>query len=183
MTDTIWVKTDCATDGTYIASIEINDDTSVPLTRDSAIRHAMAVLTADQYAQYDAAVIAQLTGKLGLPLDTAAEAVASLRDDRPPLNPDDTAPLRLVPGVSMTTRQGFVGIWLGDRQIGQFDADSGAQHASYVLKVAIAADLDGAYHRWLRTIDISDQRARAVVDDLRDWRTPETAPDTETSPQ
>jgi hypothetical protein len=64
-----------------------------------------------------------------MPLDVAAQAVASLRDDRPPLNDEDTAPLVLSPGVSGTTRKAFVGIWLGGRQIGQFDADSAAQHA------------------------------------------------------
>jgi hypothetical protein len=172
---TLWVTTEAAADGTYIPSIEISDDQSVPLTRDTAIRHAMAVLTASQYAQYDAAVIRQLTDKLDMPLDMAAEAVVSLRADRPPLDEADTAPLVLSPGVSGTSREAFVGVWLGNRQVGQFDAESAAQHANYVLQVTIAADLDGAYHRWLRTAGIDDNRARAVVADLRDWRTSDGA--------
>lgn len=176
--ESIWVKTGAAADGTYIASIEINDDLSVPLTRDTAVRHAMAMLTASQYAQYDTAVINQLTGMLGLPLEGAVEVVGQLREDRPPLDPDDTAPLRLSPGVSMATREAFIGLWLGDQQVGQFDPASATQHAGYVLQVTIAADLDGAYHRWLRSIDLDDDKARAVVAGVRDWRTPETNTET-----
>lgn len=169
----LWVATEAAADGTYIATLELGDDRSVPLERDAAIRHAMAVLTADQYAQYDAAVINQLTGKLDFSLQDAAELIAGMRADRPPLNPDDTAPLRLEPGVSMATREAFIGIWLDDRQIGQFDSASAAQHARCILQVTIAADLDAAYHRWLRATDVDDNRARAVIADVRDWRTPD----------
>lgn len=169
----LWVATEAATDGTYIATLELGDDLSVPLNRDTAIRHAMAMITAAQYARYDAAVISQLTGKLDFALPDAAELIAGMRDDRPPLNPDDTAPLRLEPGVAMATREPFIGLWCGQRQIGQLDAPSAEQHASYMLQVTIAADLDGAYHRWLRTAGIDDNRARAVVADLRDWRTPD----------
>lgn len=167
---TLWVATEAAADGTYIATLELGDDLSVPLDRDAAIRHAMAVLTADQYAQYDAAAIDQLTGELDFALQDAVGLIVSMRGDRPPLDPADTAPLRLEPGVSLTTRKAFVGIWLGDRQIGQIDSAAAMQHASYVLQVTIAADLDAAYHRWLRASGVDDNRARAVVADIRDWR-------------
>jgi hypothetical protein len=174
--DTLWLNTEAATDGTYIATLEIGDDHSVPLDRDAAAAMARGAATASQYAQYDAAVSRQITGRPGMTRDHASVAIAALRADRAPLDPADTAPLVLTPGVSLSTGEAFVAIHVDGRQIGQFTPDSAAQYARHCLEIVTGADLDGAYHRWLRTCGMDDDAARAVVMDLADCRTPRTGP-------
>jgi hypothetical protein len=168
----IWVKSDVTPEGTYIVSVEVDDDLSIPLPRDAAIRYAMALITAGENARYDAAVLKQITRKMDIPLREAIEVVVSMREDRPPLDPADTAPLTFAPGVT-SKLDPYIGIHLPGRQIGQFTPTSASEHALYVLQVIAGADLDAAYHRWLTSTGADDNRIRGAVADLINWRTPD----------
>lgn len=165
----IWVQSDVLPDGTYVTAIHYDDDQSRILDRAAGLAYVAEVFTAAVHAEHDAAVVRQLTG-LGLDLESAARAIAELRADRPPLADAVTAPLRLVPGVSAKTGNGFLHIHLGEVRVGQWDPDDARDHATNVLSVLAAADLDAAYCRYLvGTVGIGLPRAQAVVGDLGNY--------------
>lgn len=171
--DAIWVKSDISASGTYIVSIEGGPDRSCPLDRDGAIRHAMGVLLAAQYADYDGAILAQYASELGMPIDQAAALVHDLRSDRPLIRPADTAPLTLTPGVSAFTREPFLTLDWGAERLGQWTVQDAKQHALYVLYATSAVDLDAAYYRYLTgQVGLKPGHARAVVEGIAEHRAP-----------
>lgn len=166
----LWIATQPATDGTYVAALEIGQDLSVPLTREYAVRYALAVIDAALRAEYDAAILAQFGTGMGLDNEHIVLTLTGVRDLRPAQDHDATAPLRFTPGVN-ADGDAFLAIHLDGRQIGQFDPADAIVHAAYVLQGPIAAGLDAAYHRWLRQgLDTTDTMARAMVGDLEKWR-------------
>lgn len=172
--DAIWVQSDLAPDGsTYVTAIHYDADQSRILTPETAYAYVNEVFRASVMAEHDAAVIRQLRAT-GVDLEAAAQAVATMREDRPPLNDAATAPLRLVPGVSLRTGAGFLALHVGDRQIGQWDPDDARDHATNVLAVQTACDLDAAYRRFLiGSAGIEPDRALAVVGGLAEFMQPE----------
>jgi hypothetical protein len=166
--DAVWVRTDPGTDGVYRVSIDASNDTSFGLDQASALTYAMSVLDAASRAEYDAAVIRQMT-KVGS--GGAVHAVAlvqQLRADRP--EPSPVGPLQLIPGVSAATGDPFLAIHLNGQQVGQWTPGDARGHAVHVLECVLVADLDSAYLRGLQAIGIEEDRARAVVDDLINHR-------------
>lgn len=164
----IWVRSDIAADGTYVVAMETDQDTSFVMDRDTAVAHVFAVVDVAQRAAYDAAVIAQLT-KTGVDLDAAVELVAGIRADRPPVV--IPGPLELVPGVSQKTREPFLTVQVNGKPVGQWTVEDAEQHATYVLGAVAVADLDSGYYRALRgMLQLDEQRARNVVDDLANHR-------------
>jgi hypothetical protein len=165
--NSIWVQSDLAPDGsTYVTSIHYDADQSRILTPETAYAYVAEVFRAAVMAEHDAAVIRQLRA-MNITLKEAAGIVAELREDRPPLDDAATAPLRLVPGVSLRTGDGFLAVHLGDRQIGEWEPDDARDHATNVLSVQTAADLDAAYRRYLvGSAGIDHDRALAVINDL-----------------
>lgn len=164
--DGLWVKSDVAADGSYVACVEIGADRSIPMGRDRALAYAMAVLTAVMHAEHDAAVLAQFV-KIGLAQKHAAEAVATMRERRAPVDDDATAPLRWLPGVSAFTGKGFLHLLLDGEAFCQIEPAAAIGHALYVLRSVTAVDVDSVYFRYLtRDLDVPEARARAVVADI-----------------
>lgn len=163
---TIWVQSDLMLDGTYATVVHYSDDVTRVLDRETAFRYAAAVRTAAARAEHDAAVAAQMTG-MGVDVHAVAHVVAGLRQDRPPLDEEVLAPLRLEPGVSASRRVGFLGVFVGERQVGQWDPADARAHAGDVLHVLAGVDLDAAYHRYLvGVIGVDADRARDTITDL-----------------
>jgi hypothetical protein len=71
-----WVTSDLTPDGQYVLTVSYNGDTTVCLDRAGAGRYAATVIAACQRACYDAAVIAQMTRRLGLDIKAAADLIA-----------------------------------------------------------------------------------------------------------
>ena len=179
MTDTaadreVWIKTDPTPDGTgYVVTLEVGQDTARILTPDEAMAHAAGVLAAAHRAEYDAAVLAQLT-KLGIERESVAMLIRQLRDDRPPLDPAATHPLTLEPCVNAAGKP-FITVASPGREQGQWTTEDARSHAIAVLECVAVADLDAAYLRALTgLIGIDRSRARRVVEDLVNHRA--TAP-------
>lgn len=169
--DVIWIKTDLAVDGSgYVASLEVGDDTARVLTPREALSHAYGVLAAVGRAEYDVAVAKQLTRKLKVNLEAALQIVSDLRADRPPLDPADTFPLVIEPGVNARLKP-FLAISCKGMEKGQWDMEQARGHAMAVLTVASVADLDSGYLRCLvSTVGIDRNKALQVVDDLQNYR-------------
>jgi len=171
----LWVQSDVAPDGTYVVGLHHGEDRAWILTRDEAIRHAVAVLTQAERAEYDAAVITLLHNKLGMALADAVGFVASdLRPDRPPV--DEPGPLKVVPGVSpVDGLHGFLTLELDDAPIGQWRINDARQHAAAVLQVVAVVDNDaGLYRLLIGPVGLEEQRARAVVADISNHRRSES---------
>ncbi len=167
----VWIRTTPDLDGIYWVVLEIDDDTSHPLPVASAMVHARAVLAAVARAEYDAAVVRQMT-KVGKAGDKdhrhAATLVGMMRNDRPPI--EWPSPLALEPGVSAFTGDPFLHVMIRGRIVGQWTIPDARDHAIGVLEAVEAAYLDGGYLRALRTAGIDDPQARAVVDNLATHR-------------
>jgi hypothetical protein len=168
----VWVNSEPSIDGgTYTVTVQYTSDRARTLTRDEGFRYVSTVLDAVNRAQYDAAVLRQFTRVLDADLSMAAEVVKSLRKDRPPLNEEDIAPLRLIPGVSAHTGDAFLEVHVEDKRLGQWDAKDALEHITYVLEAFPVADLDAAYYRVLVGVyGVDPDRARGMVGDLVNWR-------------
>lgn len=163
--DSVWVISDVAPDGTYVVGIQAGADTARMLNRDEAITYATTVMAAAARAEHDAAVIAQL-GTLGIGIQDAAELVADLRADRPPLDPAATAPFGFEPIVA-AKREPAILLSLNGERVGQWTTSDAKGHAAHVLEVVAGVDLDAAYRRLLvGVVGLDDRTARAVVGDL-----------------
>jgi len=172
---TVWIRTTPDLDGIYLVVLEIDDDTSHPLDADTAMAYARAVLCAVARAEHDAAVVSQMRkigegGREGL--QAAAELVGSIRGDRPPIS--WPTPLELAPVVSTATGAPFLTVSIKVTAVGQWTMEDARGHALGVLEAVEAADLDAAYLRALRGLEIDEQRARAIVADLANHRTDST---------
>jgi hypothetical protein len=160
----------------YRVAITLDGRTYARLDARSALAHAAAVLAHAQHAEYDAAVLTQLQ-KLGLPLEAAGQAVATLRHIRRVPSAADTAPLRLEPGVN-TAGKPFIAIKLHGDPVGQWDIPDARAHAMHVIETVEAARLDTDYRNYLVTeVRLDDATASRVVHDLADHRPPYTDDD------
>lgn len=164
--DAIWVKSDLLPDGTYVTAIHYSGDRSRILDRKTGLAYVSAIFAAAVQAEHDAAIIRQHIAS-GLSLKVAARTIADLRADRPPIDDAATAPLRLTPGVAARTKDAFLAIHVDGQQVGQWDPDDARNHATNVLQVLAAADLDAAYRRYLiGSIGLDVARAENIVTDL-----------------
>jgi hypothetical protein len=169
-TDGLWVRSDVAPDGNYIAVVEFSDDESRALDRTAAIRYATTVLAAVAAAEYDAAVVHQMTS-IGMGLDVVGQVLTDLRHKRPSIDDEATWPIVFQPGVSHRDGRGFLTLVKRSEPVGQLELDAARSHALHVLEVIQVAELDRIYHRLLtKLIGVDDQRARAVVADLGEHR-------------
>lgn len=165
----IWVYSDLTADGqsNYTVTVSADPDTVFSLKADAAMRYVAAVFRAATVAQHDAAVIHQLSTKLGLDKKMAAMTIVDLRDDREPAAVEATAPLRFEAIVSNTTGRPYVHVSTRKKQLTQWTPEDCFHHGSAVLQVLAGVDLDSAYFRYLvNTVGIDAPRARAVVNDL-----------------
>lgn len=165
----VTVLSDLASDGrTYITAVQLDADTVRRLDRDQAYAWARTALAAATRAEHDSLFMAQMTQDLGAPLETAGFHLAALRKERPPLDDAATAPLRLGPGVN---RDGvpFIAVFIKGTQVGQWTCADVRSHATAVLEVAEAVDLDAAYYRYLTGfVGLDSATARHTVAHLAD---------------
>ena len=166
LSGSVWIRTLPDLDGVYRCVVEIDDDISHPINRDTAPTYTRAILQAVSRAEYDAAVIRQLGPKTNQ--QAAAQLVAGMRGERPPIA--WPSPLQLEPGVSAFTGDAFLHVRVGSRTVGQWTIPDAREHATAVMEAVEVADLDGGYLRALRSIDVDEPRARTVVDDLANHR-------------
>lgn len=167
---TVWIKTEPTVDGkAYVVTLEASDDTAVTLDPQRALRYAWGVLDAAHRAVYDAAVnrqLAALTDK-----NAAAQMINDMRQDRPPLDADATAPLAFEPGVSVFTGEPFLVVMVNGERQGQWTYGDAREHAMAVLETVVVADLDSGYYRALiGAVGLDEGRARQVVEDIGNHR-------------
>lgn len=173
----VWVESGVAVDGTFVVEVNAAGDWSFVLNRERALAYVATVFDAAARAEYDAAVLRQLTSR-GLARELVGAMIANdLRPDRPPLDDAATAPLRYTPIVSDSTRQPYVHVHLHGRGEPQFLTQwrpaSARQHAGHVLDALAVVDLDAGYLRTLvGVIGLDAPRARAVIATLGDHRRP-----------
>jgi hypothetical protein len=168
----IWVKAGVDLDGTYRLVVEYNADTAETFDQPGATAYASEIFTAVAYAEYDAAVLTQMTTGWGLPPEEAVEVVRGLRGDRPPLNDTALGLLRLAPRIAARTSKPFLACSLSSHSMTwQWDPQDANQHAGYVVQCYPVATLDSAYRRYLvGVVGIDQGRAMHVVEDLANWR-------------
>lgn len=162
------VVSDLAADGrTYVVTVQLDGDTARTLDRDQGNAWVNTVLAVAARAEHDALVLRQLTA-MGISLHEAAQCIADLREDRPPLDVAATEPMRLEPGVS-PKGEPFIGVFIKGTQVGQWTGTDARSHAAGILEVLTAVDLDAAYHRYLvGTIGVDAELARSAVNRLAD---------------
>lgn len=164
-----WIRSEPTLDGkAFVVTMSLDGDYAVTLTPTRANAYAGALLGAAAEAEYDAAVLRQITERLGLDDDVAGQIVIDLRAERPVRS---AAGLTFVPGVSVAKRHPFITIERDGEPVGQFDTPSARRHALHVLEAVPGADLDAAYLKVLRgTVGIKEETARQVVEDIVNYR-------------
>lgn len=172
----VWIHTQPDVLGeTYLVTVSVGSDYTQTFTPEEAVQYAHYLSTVLARAEYDAAVIKQLTSR-GLEKPVAAHFVVDLRDERPDL--DDRWILVATPFVGFRT--GLPGVTMSlnpaycggrDDELGAWEADQVRDHINHMLASPQAADLDAAYLRMLKgVIGLDDGVARAVVGSLDEYR-------------
>lgn len=178
--DGLWIRTEPSIDGTtFIVTLSIGADWSATLTPIRAFAYAGALLAAVADAEYDAAILSQMTKRLNLNLETASQLVLDMRGERPART---ASGLTFVPGVSQARQHAFIILERevdGERvQMAQLDAPAARRHAMHVLEAPVQADLDAAYLKILRgSIGLDEAKARGVVEDIMNHRAEWTVAD------
>lgn len=170
--EVIWVISDLMPDGvTYVPTVHIGDDLAFPLEGDKAIAYAITVQRAAERAAYDEIVLAQLLELLNGDVSLVAEVVATLREQRPPLDDTATFPFTFEPFVSAATREGGLFVSVHGRKLFQWTVANARQHAAQVIQVHCGVELDAAYRVLLtETVKVSEQTARTMIDHLGSYR-------------
>lgn len=169
--NSLWVTSELTPTGVYVTTVHLGDKVMCVLDRDAALRYAAAFTQAVAYARYDASVFAQLKNVLKGDLRSVGYMIDQLREDRPPVPADATAPMVLGPIVSRQDHKPRLTIDDNRGRIATLDAADAEQHAMHVLELSVTVDLDAAYARLLRsTIGLEDQKAQGMVGLLSRWR-------------
>ena len=170
--EAVWVISDLMPDGvTYVPTIHIGDDLAFPLEGDRAIAYATTVQRAAERAAYDEIVCAQLMELLKGDGQSVAEVVIKMRDQRPPLDDEATAPFTFEPFVSALTREGGLFVSVHGKRLFQWSVADARQHAGHVIQVLCGVELDAAYRTLLtETVGLKPETARVMVDNLQTHR-------------
>jgi hypothetical protein len=116
-------------------------------------------------------VFAQLKNVLKGDLRSVGYMIDQLREDRPPVPADATAPMVLGSIVSRQDHKPRLTIDDNRGRIATLEAGDAEQHAMHVLELSVTVDLDAAYARLLRSsIGLEDREARGMVGLLSRWR-------------
>lgn len=170
----IWVRTDPAADGTYVAVVELGDDVTIELDRGSAADWAHAVLEQALRAVCDADAVRQVTDLTSY--DLARQVLVDLRAERP-LPSSGCHPLALIPAMR-SSGDPFLWVFVGRDCVGKWTIGQAEAHAAAVVEAVIAAELNAGYRRALvGVLGVGDDTARAIVDDRsRPGHTPPAGP-------
>lgn len=166
----LWVNTEARADGGgYYVTVTWEQDRIWRLTPDQVDHYVSTCYLAGQYAEFDAAVIKQLT-TIGIPLEDAGMVVASeLRQDRVPV-PDAAPGLRYEPGVTAAGKP-FVKAVVDGQEQATIDLPQFRAHLQHLVEAPIAADLDSRYRAMLiSAIGLDPVRASNIVSDLANHR-------------
>lgn len=164
----VWVISDRTHDDHYLVAIQVGPDTTIPLTDEQGVAYARAVYAAAAHAEYDAAVITQLTAA-GVPLTDAGHAIVELRAERAPV--DTGTRLTFTPIVSARDHRPSVHVALDGRVFTQWAPADARGHAGYVLDALEAVKLDAHYLALcVRPLGLPVDTARAMVGDLINHR-------------
>ena len=167
----VWLRTTADENGAYRCTLEVNDDVALFLDRAGAAAYAYNLLNAVAIAEYDAAVLAQLTSMSNQ--EAAVQIVVDLRKDRP--EGRQYGPLQFMPGVNQHGKP-FLTVHLGETVLGQWSLPDARTHALHALESVLVADLDSAYLRLLRgAVGVDENTARNTVDDLINHRPDDTS--------
>jgi hypothetical protein len=171
----LWVRSEVMPDGTYGVGLNVGADRSWALSRDRAVAYAVACFARATEVEHDTAVMRLLTGKLGIPAETAGQVIVQdLRPDRPDAH-DATKPLRFFGQIGRAKHPRpdagqfvpMLAMELDGKDAGQLTPADLRDHAGAVLRVIAAADLDAALLRALTgTFGLDENRSRNVIDDL-----------------
>lgn len=166
----VWIRTEPTLDGkSFIVSLEVDQDHSVHLNRGRSIKHALAVLTAVEYACMDSVIWKQMMEKVGKE-EVAARAIQDLRNDRPEIDFSVSAPMSLQPLCSADGKP-FLYVLMDGKPVGQWEVEDARAHALSALSAFAIADLDSSYYRYLRgTIELEEEAARGTIADLVRFR-------------
>lgn len=166
----LWIRTEPRLEGGgYFVTVSWAEDYIVRLDPAQCLHYVTTLVRAAQQAEYDAAVLKQLT-KIGVPLPEATlTLVNDLRQDRPPL--DDAAPgLRYEPGVTQALKP-FLKVLIHGEEFCTMDLPPMRRHAMHLLEAPDAADLDSAYRSMLvGAIGLDSSTADNVVADIANYR-------------
>ncbi|MFR9675856.1 hypothetical protein [Streptomyces sp. TR02-1] len=162
--------------GDYRATIAWGRDHSRILDKDAALAYASTIFDAAQRAEYDAAVVRQLTTLPDIDVDAAVGVLRDVWEDRPDLDSTAIAPMLLQPGLNKREMRPGIVVHLDDgdkpRTLGTWTVQQAREHATQVMETVWAVDLDSAYLRFLRgTMDLDAGTARAMISDLANHRT------------
>lgn len=170
----LWVRSEVLPDGSYGICLTAGPDHAWTLDRDAAITHAVACVARATEAEHDTATLGLLV-HTGAPRHAAAALIVEdLRPDRPDEH-TATAPLAFRVGVGHAKHpRPDAGAWipviimeLDGQEMGQLTPADLRGHATGILSILAAVDLDTALHRVLvQRVGLDDDTARAVVDDL-----------------
>lgn len=165
------INTEPSADGkAYVVTLAMSPDFILTLTPVRASAYASALLAACAQAEYDAAVFAQITSRLGLGVDEAVLLVQAMREDRLVI---EASGIVFVGGVSERKKHPYVHFLKDGELIGQMDVPSARRHALHVLEAPAAADLDALYLRVLRSlIGVPEDVGRSVVANIGEHREP-----------
>lgn len=160
----IWVRTERTIDGKgWMVTVELDEDHAIVLSPDEVHAYSTALLTACARAEYDAAVIRQLSQRTRV--EHAIATVQDLRKDRPEWV--EIHGWSFAGGVSQKTRKGFITILHNGEPHSQIDLEPARGHALHVLDALIVADLDAQYMTHLRSaIGLDEPVAANVVAEL-----------------
>jgi len=176
----IWVRSEVLPDGSYTIGFNIGPDLAWTLPPRAATAYAVACITLSMAADHDAAVLRQLTQGAQLSLADSArflhEAVRSPRSARRPCS----GPLQFEAGLRMDGKP-FIASTVNGRPLGQLSPADLRGHASNVLTVVAAVDLDSNLHHALtRRMELDDPTARAFITTLPEFWPPTVWPEPET---
>ncbi len=157
-------------DGRFGLTITLSGEPVRSLDSESAHAYVGELMYALACAEYDAAVLAQLTEVPGLHRALVGRTIRELRQRRRPILAAATAPLVLTPIVSASDRVPRMQVTCGD--VGwQWEMSDVRQHVLHVLEVSVGVELDGLYLSDLQTdIGLDERRARGFVSLLREHR-------------
>lgn len=157
-------------DGTYGVTLR-RGETSRWLTREQVYAHAAEVVTAARRAEYDAALLRQLHGELGLPVQEVGMTVQTIREQRVPLDVEALNPLRLEP-CATPEGKAFLVLSIGAHKVGQWTPGDARRHAMACLDLAEVVRLDNGYFAFLTGGDgVPEGPARAAVAGLMKFMT------------
>lgn len=171
----LWVRSAVLASGEYGVEISVGPERAWPLTREDAVKYAVACFARVAEAEHDAAVYDMFTARLELPGIVAAQAIA--HEVRPGRTVDHSAtePLKFHVSLGAATHEPFISLEMDDEPTGALTTGDLADHAQAVLAVVAVVELDANLHRVLtEVVGVDDLRARAAVDSLSEhWPTRE----------